>query len=63
MCHRDLKVNEKLHDMNVKFVQKTGNGNDKDFSGVGKGDVVILPAFGATIEEMKMLDERCALVL
>lgn len=31
---------------------------EKDFSNVNKGEVVILPAFGASVQEMKLLDER-----
>ena len=49
-------VNEKLSNMGVQFIQETDDG--KDFSGVKEGEVVILPAFGASVHEMKMLSER-----
>jgi len=42
--------------MDINFL--TGGIGKKDYSVVEKGDVVILPAFGATIQEMKLLDER-----
>ena len=49
-------VNEHLREMNVQFIDvKDGC---KDFSEVGTGDVVILPAFGATVQEMQLLNER-----
>mmetsp|Transcript_15092 Transcript_15092/g.31110 ORF Transcript_15092/g.31110 Transcript_15092/m.31110 type:complete len:470 (-) Transcript_15092:85-1494(-) len=53
------QVNGKLQEMDVQFVPKTG-GEDggKDFSAVGDGDVVILPAFGASIEEMALFDSK-----
>lgn len=50
------EVNDKLQDMEVEFVEKTDDG--KDFSNIGDGDVVILPAFGASYEEMKLFDEK-----
>eukprot|EP00186_Timspurckia_oligopyrenoides_P003855 CAMPEP_0182445598 /NCGR_PEP_ID=MMETSP1172-20130603/3673_1 /TAXON_ID=708627 /ORGANISM="Timspurckia oligopyrenoides, Strain CCMP3278" /LENGTH=452 /DNA_ID=CAMNT_0024641401 /DNA_START=74 /DNA_END=1432 /DNA_ORIENTATION=- len=49
-------VNKRLADVGVKFVPQ--NGLVKDLTVVGDGDVVILPAFGATLEEMEYLDKR-----
>jgi 4-hydroxy-3-methylbut-2-en-1-yl diphosphate reductase len=48
-------VNAKLKEMEVQFVPVTNDGT-KDFSGIGQGDVVILPAFGASVQETQMLD-------
>lgn len=54
-------VNQRLQDMNVGFIQL--QAGKKDFSNVGEGDVVILPAFGASVEEMKLLsDLGCTIV-
>lgn len=50
-------VNEKLHTNNVNFIEKDSD-NNKDFSQIKEGDVVMLPAFGATLEEMKELDSK-----
>merc|ERR1711988_1161874 len=41
-------VNDKLHAKNVNFIEKDQD-NKKDFSQIGEGDVVMLPAFGATL--------------
>ncbi|WP_320677492.1 4-hydroxy-3-methylbut-2-enyl diphosphate reductase [Prochlorococcus sp. MIT 1300] len=49
-------VNDHLRSMNVLFI--SAEGGVKDFSGVSEGDVVILPAFGATVQEMQLLHER-----
>ena len=55
------EVNEKLKSMAVGFIEVT-NG-DKDFSVVETGDVVILPAFGASVQEMQLLNDRgCTIV-
>ena len=54
-------VNQRLREMQVEFIDvKEGN---KDFSVVGAGDVVILPAFGATVGEMQLLNDKgCKIV-
>jgi len=43
--------------MNVQFIEKVGEGK-KNFDTVQEGDVVILPAFGASFEEMNYFDEK-----
>lgn len=54
-------VNQRLREMNVGFIQVVDG--DKDFSVVGQGDVVILPAFGASIQEMQLLNDKgCKIV-
>jgi 4-hydroxy-3-methylbut-2-en-1-yl diphosphate reductase len=54
-------VNQRLKEMNVAFIEVVDG--QKDFSGVGQGDVVILPAFGASVQEMQLLNDRgCTIV-
>ncbi len=54
-------VNQRLQDMQVEFVPVLAA--EKDFSVVGAGDVVILPAFGASVQEMQLLnDKNCKIV-
>jgi 4-hydroxy-3-methylbut-2-enyl diphosphate reductase len=49
-------VNNRLKEMTVGFIEvKDGQ---KDFSVVGEGDVVILPAFGASVQEMQLLNDK-----
>lgn len=45
------EVNQNLSNMKVKFIEKA-EGNKKRFDTIKDGDVVILPAFGASLEEM-----------
>jgi 4-hydroxy-3-methylbut-2-en-1-yl diphosphate reductase len=49
-------VNQRLKEMDVEFISLV-NG-EKDFSGIEGGDVVILPAFGASVQEMQLLNDR-----
>lgn len=54
-------VNERLREMEVNFIPL--NAGEKDFSVVDRGDVVILPAFGASVQEMQYLnDKSCTIV-
>jgi 4-hydroxy-3-methylbut-2-enyl diphosphate reductase len=54
-------VNQRLREMNVHFIEVVKG--EKDFSGVASGDVVILPAFGASVQEMQLLNDRgCTIV-
>ncbi len=55
-------VNQNLREMNIDFVPVNSDGT-KDFSMVKEGEVVILPAFGASIEEMDLLEsKKCEIV-
>lgn len=47
-------VNQRLRDMQVGFIEL--REGQKDFSVVAAGDVVILPAFGASVQEMQLLN-------
>ena len=50
-------VNARLQEMDIAIIQDVP-GEGKDFSGVKEGDVVILPAFGASVQEMALLASR-----
>ena len=51
------EVNENLEKMNVQFIEKKSDGT-KSLDNVEEGDVVILPAFGASYEEMEYFDKK-----
>lgn len=42
--------------MDLEIIEDKGTG--KDFSHVKPEDVVILPAFGASVQEMRLLNDR-----
>jgi 4-hydroxy-3-methylbut-2-enyl diphosphate reductase len=54
-------VNKRMQEMQVEFIPVIDKL--KDFSVVNSGDVVILPAFGAGVQEMQILhDKGCQIV-
>lgn len=54
-------VNQRLKEMEVGFIEVVNK--EKDFSVVNSGDVVILPAFGASVQEMQLLNDKgCKIV-
>ncbi|MDJ1183507.1 4-hydroxy-3-methylbut-2-enyl diphosphate reductase [Roseofilum casamattae] len=54
-------VNDRLRQMDVGFIPV--EQEQKDFSVVDSGDVVILPAFGASVQEMQLLNDKgCKIV-
>jgi 4-hydroxy-3-methylbut-2-enyl diphosphate reductase len=50
-------VNQRLKEMDVSIIEDRP-GLGKDFDTVKQGDVVILPAFGASVPELRLLSER-----
>jgi 4-hydroxy-3-methylbut-2-enyl diphosphate reductase len=54
-------VNQSLKDRQIKFIPVDARG-EKDFSVVAANDVVILPAFGATVEEMQLLYQKGCII-
>ena len=54
------KVNQRLAEMDIEFIEATESDGvgEKDFGNVREGDVVILPAFGASVQEMKLLNDK-----
>ncbi|KAK9798521.1 hypothetical protein WJX73_007026 [Symbiochloris irregularis] len=48
-------VNQRLKEMDINIIETGKEG--KDFSAVKSEDVVILPAFGASVSEMRMMND------
>ena len=47
---------QRLKEMDLEIIEDKGTG--KDFSHVKQDDVVVLPAFGASVGEMRLLHDR-----
>ncbi|KXZ43848.1 hypothetical protein GPECTOR_79g127 [Gonium pectorale] len=50
------EVNQRLKEMDIEIVE--AEGDQKDYSKIGTGDVVIFPAFGATVQELSDFKNR-----
>jgi 4-hydroxy-3-methylbut-2-en-1-yl diphosphate reductase len=55
-------VNQRLKDMAVNFIEVEEHGQ-KDFGAIGNADVVILPAFGASVQEMQLLNDKGCMIV
>ncbi|MEM9137381.1 MAG: 4-hydroxy-3-methylbut-2-enyl diphosphate reductase [Cyanobacteria bacterium P01_F01_bin.42] len=55
-------VNKNLAEMRVNFIPTDSAGN-KDFSKINDRDVVILPAFGASVQEMQFLHHKQCVIM
>ncbi|HEY9844627.1 MAG TPA: 4-hydroxy-3-methylbut-2-enyl diphosphate reductase, partial [Candidatus Caenarcaniphilales bacterium] len=55
-------VNQKLKEMQIQFIPVDPQGQ-KNFAAVEGGDVVILPAFGASIQEMQLLNQKGCIIM
>mmetsp|Transcript_30824 Transcript_30824/g.70713 ORF Transcript_30824/g.70713 Transcript_30824/m.70713 type:complete len:549 (+) Transcript_30824:77-1723(+) len=60
IIHNPL-VNKNLSDLDMAFIQM--KDGEKDFTVVNGGDVVILPAFGASVDEMALLQDKGAQIV
>lgn len=49
-------VNQRLQEMNIEIIEDQGKG--KDYSKIAEGDVVIFPAFGASVQEIKHFRDK-----
>lgn len=62
IIHNPL-VNHRLREMGVEILERPEPTGAFDFSGIAAGDVVIMPAFGVTIDDFAALREiGCVLV-
>lgn len=51
------EVNQRMREMDMEIIEDA-SGKGKDFSGIDSGDVVIFPAFGATLQELSYFKDK-----
>jgi 4-hydroxy-3-methylbut-2-enyl diphosphate reductase len=51
------EVNQRLRELDINIIEEQ-DSKGKDYSQIGGGDVVIFPAFGATVQELKEFRDK-----
>jgi 4-hydroxy-3-methylbut-2-enyl diphosphate reductase len=51
------EVNQRLRELDIEIFEED-DGAGKDYTRIGEGDVVIFPAFGATVQEMQLFKDK-----
>jgi 4-hydroxy-3-methylbut-2-enyl diphosphate reductase len=48
---------QRLRELDIEIFEED-DGAGKDYTRIGEGDVVIFPAFGATVQEMQLFKDK-----
>lgn len=49
---------QRLRELDIEIIEEEEGTKGKDYSQIDGGDVVIFPAFGATVQEMKLFRDK-----
>jgi 4-hydroxy-3-methylbut-2-enyl diphosphate reductase len=52
------EVNQRLRELDINIFEEAPAGGHKDYGAIREGDVVIFPAFGATVQEMQLFRDK-----
>ncbi|KIY97659.1 4-hydroxy-3-methylbut-2-enyl diphosphatereductase, partial [Monoraphidium neglectum] len=52
------EVNQRLRELDINIFEEEAGPKGKDYGAIKEGDVVIFPAFGATVQEMQLFRDR-----
>ena len=51
-------LRQRLRELDIQIYENSTPGQPKDYSSIKDGDVVIFPAFGATVQEMQLFKDK-----
>jgi 4-hydroxy-3-methylbut-2-enyl diphosphate reductase len=49
---------QRLQELDIEIFENSTPGQQKDYSTIKEGDVVIFPAFGATVQELQEFKDK-----
>ena len=49
---------QRLQELDIEIYENSSPGQQKDYSSIKEGDVVIFPAFGATVQELQEFKDK-----